>query len=179
MKYIAFLRALNVGGHAVVKMSVIKEIFETLGFVNVQTFIASGNVIFESKNMPARTLETRIESGLRKHLVYQVGALVRTEEEICGIAAFMPFTEKEVDACVSISITFLSEPLNEEAHEKLMSLKSDLDNFHLQDRQLYWITKTRFSESKIAAKVSRILGDRSTARGLRTVKQIVEKYCRL
>ncbi len=177
MKYIAFLRAINVGGHGVVKMQEIRNIFESLGFSNVQTFIASGNIIFESKSTPTGKLEKQIESALQKHLGHEVGALVRTEREVLEIVALKPFSQKEMDSSVMFSITFLGGPLNEEARSKLMSLKSELDNFHLQDRQVYWITKTKFSDSKIAAKVSRILGNRSTARGIKTIKQIAEKFC--
>jgi uncharacterized protein (DUF1697 family) len=160
-------------------MQVIRTIFESLGFSKVQTFIASGNIIFESKSTPTESLEKRIESGLKKQLGYSIGALVRTEQEVLRIAEFMPFAKVEVESALSLSITFLAEPLSNESHERLMSLKSDLDNFHIEGKHIYWITRTRFSESKIASKVSRILGDRATARGLRTVKQIAEKYCLL
>ena len=179
MKYVAFLRAINVGGHAVIKMSEIRKIFQSIGFGNVQTFIASGNVIFESKSTPTSTLEKRIESAFKKELGYEVGTLVRTEKEVREIATFMPFRAKDVQSALILSITFLREPLSKEAQEKLMSLKSDLDHFHLQNRELYWLSKTKFSDSKVAAKVSRILGDHATARGVKTVKQIAEKYCLL
>ena len=51
-RYIAFLRAINVGGHNTVKMDFLRQLFESLGFSNVETFIASGNIVFEttSKN---------------------------------------------------------------------------------------------------------------------------------
>jgi len=58
-KYIAFLRAINVGGHTV-KMDHLRSLFEALGFSNVETFIASGNVIFESKSKSTRALERRL-----------------------------------------------------------------------------------------------------------------------
>lgn len=60
-KYIAFLRAINVGGHNV-KMDELKKYFESLGFSNVETFIASGNVIFEASAKDAAKLEKKIES---------------------------------------------------------------------------------------------------------------------
>jgi uncharacterized protein (DUF1697 family) len=66
-RYIAFLRAINVGGHNV-KMDYLRELFESLGYVNVQTFIASGNVIFDSPTEDARTLEKEIEDHLSSTL---------------------------------------------------------------------------------------------------------------
>ena len=64
-KYIAFLRAINVGGHTV-KMDVLRQLFESLGFANVETFIASGNVIFESKAGNVKALEKKIETCLQE-----------------------------------------------------------------------------------------------------------------
>ena len=66
-KYVAFLRAINVGGHTV-KMEHLRILFEELGFENVETFIASGNVIFDSKTKSTKTLETKIEKHLRQAL---------------------------------------------------------------------------------------------------------------
>ena len=62
VRYVAFLRAINVGGH-VVKMDRLRRIFESMRFRNVETFIASGNVIFEAAGN-ADVLERRIEKGL-------------------------------------------------------------------------------------------------------------------
>src|SRR6185369_8391120 len=59
-KYVAFLRAINVGGH-VVKMDQLRALFEALGFANVETFIASGNVIFDSKSKNVAALERKID----------------------------------------------------------------------------------------------------------------------
>ena len=78
---IAFLRAVNVGGHTV-KMDALRRHFESLGFSNVETFIASGNVIFETPFKNARTLESSIENKLRDALGYEVAAFLRTDAEL-------------------------------------------------------------------------------------------------
>jgi uncharacterized protein (DUF1697 family) len=67
-RYIAFLRAINVGGHTV-KMDVLRQHFAALGFSNVETFIASGNVVFETTAKNTRTLEQKIEKHLRAALL--------------------------------------------------------------------------------------------------------------
>ena len=66
-RYVAFLRAINVGGHTV-KMEDLRRLFETMGFANVETFIASGNVIFESKSKNTQAMERKIENHLRESL---------------------------------------------------------------------------------------------------------------
>ena len=71
MKYVAFLRAINVGGHTV-KMDHLRNLFESMGFANVETFIASGNVIFDSKTKSTAALEMEIENQLQAALGYEV-----------------------------------------------------------------------------------------------------------
>jgi len=80
-KYIAFLRAINVGGHTV-KMDHLKSLFEKIGFINVETFIASGNVVFEAKSKSVDSMKKKIESDLYKQLGYQVAAFIRSTEEL-------------------------------------------------------------------------------------------------
>ncbi len=76
-RYVAFLRAINVGGHTV-KMDYLRMLFEALGFSNVETFIASGNVIFDSKATSAKALEKRIEHCLAEALGSRSGRSVQT-----------------------------------------------------------------------------------------------------
>ncbi len=76
-RYVAFLRAINVGGH-VVKMERLRGLFAELGFAKVETFIASGNVIFETRAKTAGALETKIERHLHDALGYEVTTIVRT-----------------------------------------------------------------------------------------------------
>ena len=73
-KYVAFLRAISGGGHTV-KMDYLRSLFESLGFSNVETFIASGNVIFDSTSKSTKALEKKIESYLLKTLGYEVVTL--------------------------------------------------------------------------------------------------------
>jgi uncharacterized protein (DUF1697 family) len=70
-RYVAFLRAINVGGH-IVKMDALRRHFASLGFDDVETFIASGNVIFQSRSTAAAALERRIEACLEERLGYEV-----------------------------------------------------------------------------------------------------------
>ena len=78
-KYLAFLRAINVGGHTV-KMDHLRQIFESLGLSNAETFIASGNVIFDVKAGNVKTLEKKIENKLHEALGYEVAAFIRTDK---------------------------------------------------------------------------------------------------
>mgnify|MGYP000288938660 CR=1 FL=1 len=85
----AFLRAINVGGHTV-KMDHLRQLCESFGLARVETFIASGNVIFETRARDAAALETNIARGLRAALGYDVAVFLRTETELAAIVRFQP-----------------------------------------------------------------------------------------
>src|SRR5689334_24972269 len=88
--YAAFLRALNVGGTSVIKMDVLRRMFEDAGFTNVRTVIASGNVLFESAASRAAVTKTIERIGFT--------SFVRTHAEVQRIAAYAPFPRKQLAA---------------------------------------------------------------------------------
>src|SRR2546423_13547575 len=92
LRLIAFLRAINVGGHTV-KMEELRRLFEALGLASVETFIASGNVIFEAPGEKMQALEKRIERHLRESLGYEVATFIRSASELTEIAGYQPFTD--------------------------------------------------------------------------------------
>jgi len=175
-KYIAFLRAINVGGHTV-KMDVLRQLFESLGFSNVETYIASGNIIFESKAGNAKALEKKIETCLKEYLGYEVATFIRTDAEVAEIAKHKPFPQSQLDAAGALNIGFLADVPDDPAKQKLMSLKTDIDEFHVHGREIYWLCKKKQSESKISnAAIEKALGVKSTLRGVNTVNKLAEKY---
>ena len=93
-RFIAFLRAINVGRGRTVKMHSLRTVFESLGFSSVATFIASGNVVFETTTKKSRTLERKIEKSLKEALGYEVRPFVRGAAELANIANYR-FTELE------------------------------------------------------------------------------------
>src|SRR5688572_381051 len=95
-KYVAFLRAINVGGH-IMKMDQLRQLFEALGFSNVETFIASGNVIFDSTSKSTKILERKIESLLQETLGYAVATFVRSTSELVNIAEYKPFDDSDLN----------------------------------------------------------------------------------
>lgn len=109
-QYIAFLRAINVGGHTV-RMERLRAFFAELEFSNVATFIASGNVIFEAPAGNARELEEQIAAHLRQVLGYEVATFIRSPADLVAVVGYKPFPAAELDvAGVTLSIAFLPEP---------------------------------------------------------------------
>jgi uncharacterized protein (DUF1697 family) len=176
-KYITFLRAINVGGHNV-KMDHLRQLFESLGFSSVETFIASGNVIFEAKAGNTKALEKKIETCLHEALGYEVATFIRIDAEVAEIAKYKPFPQPQLDTATALNVGFLADILDDAAKQKLMSLRTDIDDFHVHGREIYWLCKKKQSDSKISnVVIEKALGVKSTLRGMNTVNKLAEKYC--
>jgi uncharacterized protein (DUF1697 family) len=175
-RYIAFLRAINVGGH-VVKMDRLKSLFESLGFSAVETFIASGNVIFESRSSAEATLQRKIEKCLHDTLGYEVATMLRTDAEVAAVAMYQPFAKAARKAAVAFNVGFVASPFDKSAARAVMKLKTDLDDLHVSGREIYWLCKVRQSDSRFTCAVfEKAMGVRATFRNVNTVMKLAAKY---
>jgi uncharacterized protein (DUF1697 family) len=175
-RYIAFLRAINVGGHTV-KMDLLRRHFEALGLDQVETFIASGNVIFASSARNTQSLEEKIAGHLEKKLGYDVATFIRTEADLARVAGHEPWSKTMIERAAAFNIAFLDRTLDQAAQRKLQTLKTAIDDFATHEREVYWLCKTRQGKSTFSnAVLEKTLGVRSTLRGVNTVRQLAEKY---
>ena|SRR4026208_2050112 len=177
-KFVAFLRAINVGNHTV-KMDDLRRLFEQMGFANVETFIASGNVIFDAKTKNVLSLETKIGKHLEESLGYEVTTFVRSLAELTKITEFEPFNKDELDGeGNTLFIGFLSATPTTEAAKKLLALASNIDGLILKDRELYWLYRRKNGESKFYGPIlEKTVGVKATVRNVNTIRRIAAKYC--
>lgn len=176
-KYIAFLRAINVGGHTV-KMEYLRHLFREMGFSNVESFIASGNVIFDSPSKNTKELEQKIEDSLQETLGYRVATFVRTTAEVAQIAQHKPFQASDLDAEGNmLYIAFVAQKPSDEAQQNLLSLATDVDLFYVDGREIYWLYRRNAGKSNFSgARLEKTLGMEATRRNSRTVRRIAAKY---
>ncbi len=176
-RHIAFLRAINVGGHTV-KMERLRQFFTALGYANVETFIASGNVIFDAPVQAARAIEEQIEGQLRASLGYAVATFIRTPAELAAIAQYQPFPAADLEAeGNALYIAFMPTTPSDEAQHALLAARTPTDDFHIHGRELYWLCRTRISDSVFSgARLERMLGMPSTMRNATTVRKLAAKY---
>lgn len=176
-KHVAFLRAINVGGHTV-KMDQLRRLFEDMGFLNVETFIASGNVIFDSTAITPEALEKKIENHLHAALGYEVATFIRSTTEVAAISQYQPFLDSDLNAEGHILyVAFLTGTPSDEAKHKLLSVDSKVDEFHISGREVYWLCRKKFSESEFSgARLEKTLGMRATVRNITTVRKMASKY---
>ncbi len=171
-KYVAFLRAINVGGHTV-KMDDLRKLFEALGLSSVETFIASGNVIFETTAKNATTLEKKISEHLKKSLGYEVDIFLRTIPEVAEIEKRSPFTVKGKED--SVYVAFLHESPNAAATSALMALKNNANDFAILEREVYWLRLGKDDPLFLKNPLEKVLKLSATARNMTTIRKLYEK----
>jgi uncharacterized protein (DUF1697 family) len=176
-KHIAFLKAINVGGHTV-KMSHLKKLFENMGFSNVATFIASGNVVFDTTSKSVDVDRNKIEIELEKSLGYKVPTFLRTITELKEISEYKPFKDSDLNnKNYSLYIAFLNSSASKESIVKTNTLQNKFNEFHFSKDVMYWICKKKFSDSGITGnKLEKTLGMKTTVRNSTTIKKIVSKF---
>jgi len=157
-------------------MDALRGHFGKLGFTDVETFIASGNVIFTGRGRP-RAIERTIETGLEKVLGYEVKTFVRTTDEVAAIAGYQPFSPARMRAARALIVGFLAEPLPPAAVKTLMGLKTAVDDFRVQGREVYWLCQVGQGESEFSNAVfERSLKVRTTFRGMPTIVKLAAKH---
>src|SRR4029453_7426356 len=176
-RFIAFLRAINVGRGRTVKMQSLRRVFESLGFCKVATFIASGNVIFETTTKRTKTLERKIEKALHAALGYEVRTFIRGEAELTKIVNYHPFSQSKLDTSWQCNILFLADNLTPALKRKLKALRTNTDVFEARGREIYWLRRRKQNGALFSTvPLEKTLGRAFTVRGADTIKNIVSKW---
>ena len=171
-RHVALLRAINVGGR-VVKMDALRAHCESLGFSKVETFIASGNVIFESR-AGAAALEKKLEAHLREVLGYDVATFVRSGAELDASASR---AESRMRAKEGAYVGFLKKPVGAEEQTRVAAFSTDDERFAFDGREIYWFSKAGIGQSKFTNAVfERIIKSPATFRNVTTVRKLADKY---
>ena len=171
-RYVALLRAINVGGR-VVKMDRLRAIFEGMGFARVATFIASGNVLFDADATDSAALEQRLERELRSSLGYEVATFVRTPAELKKIAAHKAFKGDDASSESSTYVMFLRSAPSAEVKRKLVALSTDTDAFYVHGRELYWLRRVKSDDSRFyGGLLEKTAGMPGTMRNITTVHRL-------
>lgn len=170
--HVALLRAINVGGR-VVKMDALRGACEAIGLTKVETFIASGNVIFESR-AGAAALEKKIEAQLRAVLGYDVATFVRSVPELAAAAAHC---EGLLRSGEGAHVGFLKAPAGTDAQARVAAYQTPQERFAFDGREIYWLTRAGIGQSKFSNAVfERIIRSPATFRNVTTVRKLAEKF---
>jgi uncharacterized protein (DUF1697 family) len=166
-RYAAFLRAINVGGRRITGADLCAP-FADMGFSEVGSFRASGNVVFDAPRKPSAE---RIETGLEEALGYEVGVFLRTRAELLELASGQPF---EPDA--KYHVMFLKKLPSKKVQEEVLALGTEDDRLAFGPREVFWRPRGRMTDSELDLKaVGKLIGT-NTVRTNGTVEQIAAKY---
>jgi len=135
--FVAFLGGVNVGGHRV-SMPALRGEFEALGYSDVSTFIASGNVVFTASGR-ATALERAVEAQLGKALGYEVPTFVRTPAELTKVTRSTPF--RSVPSGSTQLIGFLRDAPPAPIARAVEALSNDVDRFVVDGKHLHWLVR--------------------------------------
>lgn len=173
---VAFLRGINLPGRRVGR-DALAACFEGMGFSDVETFRASGNVIFDAGDGAPAKLTARIERGLGESLGYDVKTFLRTEDQVRAIAESRPFDRALVEASRGkLQVAMLSAQPAKAVRTEVLALGTEDDRLAFGDRELYWLPSggTQHSALNLAAIEKRV--GAWTMRTLGTVEQIAAKF---
>ena len=176
-RYVAFLRAINVGGHTV-KMDALRRLFEAWGGANVGTFIASGNVVFDTSRRSADVAERSIEDHLRMALGYPVVTFLRTLPELIEVVGHAPFPQSEYESGGTLFVGFMKGSPSPSEARGVMSLRSEVDDYAIKGREIYWLRRLQLMQSVAdGPPLGRFISSPITMRNVNTVRRLATRYC--
>jgi uncharacterized protein (DUF1697 family) len=174
--YISLLRGINVSGQKLIKMAELKQLYESLGFDAVQTYIQSGNVVFKSDESDRSKLISRIEKTIRQKYGFDVPVQIRNKDEMKSIIDDLPLKgECELNR---LFVVFLAEKPPLVPFDEIEKLKTPQDEIVFMDGHIYMYLPAGAGKSKLDNNtLERKLKVRATGRNWRTVNKLYE-MCR-
>jgi uncharacterized protein (DUF1697 family) len=173
-RYVAFLRAINVGGR-VVKMDALRTLVADAGFSRVETFIASGNVIFDSQSRHTGRIEERIEAALADALGYRVATFVRPVHDVIDVAQRQAFPQQG-NPGTALYIGFLKSKPRKAAERALLALAGEINQFRVHRREVYWLSRGRYGGIGMrgfsGADLEKVMGGEATLRNATTIRKL-------
>jgi len=175
-KYITMFRGINVSGQKKIKMVDLKTLYESLKLNNVQTYIQSGNVIFESSIPEVEKLKRSIEQGVEKTFGFSVSVIIRSPENFGSIIKRNPFIgsgNTEDDS--KLLVTFLAEAPSESIAKTVQQFAKVPEALVVRDKEIYLYCPNGYGRSKLSNSfLERKLGVTATTRNWKTVRKLYD-----
>jgi uncharacterized protein (DUF1697 family) len=172
--YISILRGINLGGHNTIKMDALKELFVGIGAVNIQTYIQSGNVVYQSDDKNSEELNVLISDEIRRQFGFDVPTMTTTFDELNHIVGSNPFAVDETKEPSFLHVTFLADkPLSENA-AKINTAEYLPDEFLLSGKAVYLYCPNGYGKTKLSNSFfERKLKVSATTRNWKTTSELL------
>ena len=172
---ISMLRGVNVGGHNRMKMDALRSVYSSIGLHNPQTYVQSGNVIFESGDEAPTELANRLEDAIEAHFKFRPAVILRTADELREVIVRNPFPERAVHEASKLLITFLSSDPGEAARAKVRAISVAPEQLVNRVREIYTYFPVGMGRSRIpAVLINKALQTQGTARNWNSVIQMLQ-----
>jgi len=176
-RYAAFLRGMNLGRRRIANADLVRHV-AALGFEEVATFRASGNVIFTAPDEePLAQLAARLEAGLTAALAYAVPVFARDAERMLAIADRAPFAPDELAASTGKpQVVLLTEPPSAAARRAALALAPPQDRFAFDGAELHWLPSAGLADTELDLNaLAKLLGP-ATVRTKGTIELIAARW---
>jgi uncharacterized protein (DUF1697 family) len=168
--YLCLLRGINVSGKNLLRMEPLREAVSALGFEGVQSYLQSGNLIFDAGRGPIAALGRKIEEKLLAEFGWVVPALVRKAEALRPIVEGNPFLRESGVAPSELHVTFLSELPEKASLHKLAALEAGPDRYRALGTEIFLHCPNGYGRTKLSnTALEKVLGVRGTTRNWKTV----------
>lgn len=172
--WIVLLRGINVGGRNRLPMVELRAIMEGLGCRSVQTYIQSGNVVFQATDAVIDGLPGRLAAAILEHVGLTVPVVLRSAGALWEIEAGNPFLGEGVDPA-HLHVAFLAEEPDAGCVAALDPARSPGDRFVVRGSEVYLHLPHGVARTKLTnAWLDRALGTTSTVRSWKTLGKLVE-----
>ena len=172
--YISILRGINVSGHNLIKMNALQEMYMKLGFEKVQTYIQSGNVVFQCHEPSAKRIEDMISAGILNTFGFEVPVLVLGNEELLNISANNNFITERNEDITKLHVTFLSGVPDKTLSGTIGKQEFMPDEFNISGRSVYVFCPNGYGNTKLSNNFfEKKLKVRATTRNWKTILELV------
>lgn len=173
-RFVALLQGINVGRNRRIAMADLRALVEGLGYVEVNTHLNSGNVVFAAEGGTNAELAATIEEAIAAELGLDVPVVVRSGEELARIVAENPFPEAAADP-KTLHVTFLSAEPAPERVAALAEVERGEDDYRVAGADVYLFYPNKTTGARfMPTGLGKALGVVATSRNWRTVTRLAE-----
>ena len=173
--YVALLRGINVGGKNVIKMTDLRNCFEDEGFLNIVTYIQSGNVVFSAAPVKRAVLTARVEGMLAAAFDYEASVILRSRKDMRGVVSNSPEGFGTRPKAYRYDVIFLKEPLTVKEALSNAPTKPGVDEAYAGTGVLYYSRLiSRASQSRLSRIVSMPMYQSMTIRNWNTTTKLMQ-----
>ena len=172
--YISILRGINVSGKNLIKMTELRQLYLNLGFINIQIYIQSGNVIFQTELADIKVMESLIKKEISNDFGFQVPVIVLTNDSIKSALSNNPFLSDSTKDPAFMHFTFLSDLPQIELFEKIAEKDYTPDEYRFEDKTIFLYCPSGYGNTKLTNTFfEKKLRISATTRNLQTVTQLI------